>query len=192
MNRISIIILILLSISSCKKKTFDTNANQNETSEELSKLIVSQDINKKDIQILIDKSDYTLSLTYKGKIIKTYASVFGENPIDDKLMEGDRCTPEGQFSVRDFYPHKKWSKFIWIDYPTPDSWKKYNTAKANKSIPSEATIGGEIGIHGVPEGFDSLIVNKTNWTWGCISLTNKDINEIYPYIFKGMKIDIRP
>jgi len=155
-----------------------------------SKLIDSLAIKKSDLSINIDKSEYKLKLVSKANVIKEYPVVFGTNPVDDKLMEGDRSTPEGTFKIRDHYPHASWSKFIWIDYPTKDSWKKHNEAKQNNKIPQNATIGGEVGIHGVPKGKDALIDKKVNWTWGCISLKNKDINDLYKVVFKGMTIII--
>jgi murein L,D-transpeptidase YafK len=105
-------------------------------------------------------------------------------------MQGDQCTPEGNFKIRGFYPHAKWSKFIWIDYPNDQSWSKHNEARQNGKIPENAKIGGEIGIHGVPEGYDYAIERKMNWTLGCISMTNEDVNEIYPYVFEGMTVQI--
>ena len=130
-------------------------------------------------------------MLYNNEEIKSYPVVFGSNPIDDKLRQGDSCTPEGIFKVRAHYPHKSWSKFIWIDYPTEDSWKKHNTAKSSGFITENAAIGGEIGIHGVPEGYDNMIDEKYNWTLGCISLKNVDVNEIYMIIKVGTKIEIR-
>jgi murein L,D-transpeptidase YafK len=140
---------------------------------------------------MIDKSDYCLSILADTIIIKQYPVVFGANPKDDKLREGDQCTPEGEFRIVSKYPHKNWSKFIWINYPTSDSWSKHNAAKAGGRIPATSGIGGEIGIHGVPAGFDSLIDLRKNWTLGCISLKNKDVDEIYPYIGSNTKIMIR-
>jgi lipoprotein-anchoring transpeptidase ErfK/SrfK len=89
------------------------------------------------------------------------------------------------------YIHKSWSKFIWLNYPTVESWKKHNQARSEKIIPANAGIGGEIGIHGVPNNMNNLIDLKYNWTLGCISLKNKDVDEIYPYISKTTKITIR-
>jgi murein L,D-transpeptidase YafK len=154
------------------------------------KLLDSLGISKIDLQIQINKSAYKLSLLKGTKVIKEYPVVLGKNPIDDKRMEGDRCTPEGRFKIRDLYPHKSWSKFIWIDYPTKDSEKKFKLSKKNGEIPKDATIGGEVGIHGVPKGKDYLIDRSENWTWGCISLKNKDVNDLYSVCFKGMNIEI--
>lgn len=143
------------------------------------------------IRILIDKSDYQLLIFSADTLVKTYPIVLGGNAVDDKLREGDSCTPEGVFKIVDKYPHKSWSKFIWLNYPTPDSWRKHKKAKREGRIPKEATIGGEIGIHGVPKGSDLMVKTGVNWTLGCISLTNNDVNEIYPFINKNTEIRIR-
>ncbi|MEM6721044.1 MAG: L,D-transpeptidase [Bacteroidota bacterium] len=143
------------------------------------------------INILIDKSDYTLAIMAADTLVKKYDVVFGGNPVDDKEKEGDKRTPEGEFGVRNFYPHKKWSKFIWIDYPNEDSWRKFNERKAAGIIKEGETIGGEVVIHGVPEGKDHLIDEKQNWTLGCISMRNKDVDELYEYVTKNTKITIQ-
>ncbi len=156
----------------------------------LTSIIDSLDISKEKIQIYISKKDKELHITADTLLLKSYPVVFGFNPIDDKRIEGDGCTPEGSFEVRDRYPHKKWSKFIWINYPTKDSWRKHKLSKKQGDIPENASIGGEVGIHGVPDGQDLLIDAGRNWTLGCIALKNKHINEFYPYIEKGTKIEI--
>lgn len=143
------------------------------------------------VDVLIDKSDYKLSIYAADTLVKEYDVVFGGNPVDDKHKEGDKCTPEGVFGMRDKYPHKSWSKFIWIDYPNEDSWRKFNKRKAEGIIKDGESIGGEVGIHGVPDGMDHVIDNKQNWTLGCISMRNNDVNEIYPYITKQTKITIQ-
>jgi murein L,D-transpeptidase YafK len=148
-------------------------------------------IDKSQVSILIDKSDFTLTLLLKGEPLKTYPMVLGFNPSDDKRREGDGCTPEGHFSIRKQYPHAKWNFFIWVDYPTDESWVKHKQAKEEGKIPIDATIGGEIGIHGVPDGNDALIDTKMNWTLGCISLKNADIAEIYNCVQEGTPIEIR-
>lgn len=148
----------------------------------LSEIISVNNIDVNNISILIDKSDYKLTILADSIIIKEYPVVFGGNSEDDKLMQGDQCTPEGSFKIISKYPHKNWTKFIWINYPNDDSRKKHQQAKDDGKIPKDANIGGEIGIHGVPDDMDMLIDLKQNWTLGCISLKNKDVDEIYPYI----------
>ena len=184
---ILLIALILILFNSCSAQESDLN-NYNIS---LSEIIDSLGINKNTLSILIDKSDAKLSVLNDDSTIKEYPVVFGRNTTDDKLMQGDKCTPEGKFHIIAKYPHKKWSKFIWINYPNNESWKKHNAAKKDGLIPANAKIGGEVGIHGVPEGMDFLIDIGYNWTLGCISLKNNDINEIYPFITKNTIIEIR-
>jgi len=189
MKSLLVYVVAISVVLGCGAKNNEKSINK-KLEPSLIQLIDSLQLGQKELSILIDKSDYKLYLRADSTTIKEFPVVFGTNPIDDKLMEGDRATPEGKFKIRSFYPHKSWSKFIWIDYPTEDSWKKHNTAKSENRIPSNATIGGEIGIHGVPEGSASLIPEKKNWTWGCISLTNKNVNELYEIVYNGMVIEI--
>ncbi|MFC2098618.1 murein L,D-transpeptidase family protein [Bacteroidota bacterium] len=156
----------------------------------LSVLIDSLSIPGEGIHIEIDKSDYTLSIMKESMLLKQYPVVFGSDPVKDKLRQGDRRTPEGEFRVRTKYPHRSWDKFIWINYPTEDSWKKHRQAKLDGLIDESDGIGGEIGIHGVPFGSDYMIDVRMNWTLGCISLKNDDINDFYPYIREGTLVII--
>ena len=157
----------------------------------LSKLIDSLKLRTADLNILILKKTYLLEVRKDTTVIKCYPVVFGFEPLNDKLRQGDGCTPEGIFHMRAKYPHASWSKFIWINYPTDDSWRKHNQAKRDGTIPANAQIGGEVGIHGVPEGYDYAIDQRQNWTLGCISLKTKDINEIYKFITETTVIEIR-
>lgn len=154
-------------------------------------LVNISEIDTQQTHILIDKSDYQLTLFEGDKVLKKYPVVLGRNPIDDKRQSGDACTPEGIFHVRTKYPHAKWSRFIWVDYPNESSWKKFKAGQASGEIPSTASIGGEIGIHGVPEGRDDLISDRVNWTLGCISLSNRHSRELYSLLPSGAQIEIR-
>ena len=71
----------------------------------LTDLVDSLHVSKNDAKILVSKSDYTLSVVAHGEVVKTYPIVLGTNPVDDKLREGDCCTPEGKFKIRAKYPH---------------------------------------------------------------------------------------
>jgi murein L,D-transpeptidase YafK len=144
------------------------------------------------VSILVEKSKYKLTVFYNNQPVKSYPIVLGSAPVGDKRAEGDRKTPEGIYRVRDRYPHPQWSKFIWLDYPTQQDWQEHSQAKLAGEIAPDATIGSEVGIHGVPNGLDDAIDRRSNWTWGCISLKNKDINEIYEVVTQGTLIEIIP
>jgi lipoprotein-anchoring transpeptidase ErfK/SrfK len=142
--------------------------------------------------ILIEKSKHRLTLFSDLQPIKSYPVVFGSNPVGDKFNEGDRKTPEGVFHILDLYNHPSWSKFMWLDYPTPQSWREHFQAKLFGKISWTLPIGGQVGIHGVPVGQDSLIEQRSNWTWGCISLKNNAVNEIYQFGLNGTLVEIVP
>lgn len=112
--------------------------------------------------------------------LKTYSVVLGNDSYNDKLYQGDACTPEGVYRVRAKYPHSKWDAFIWLDYPNTQNWLKFARAKKAGRLPADADIGGEVGIHGTEDPTRNQI--GENWTKGCVSLQNRDLEEIYPLV----------
>lgn len=141
--------------------------------------------------VLIDKSDYELSVYDNEGWLVTYPVVFGNKDLGDKLMEGDRKTPEGTFTLISKRVHEKWSRFLMLNYPTPESYAKFNQRKAQGIIPQSAKIGGAIGIHGVWPHEDYTIDQYQNWTQGCISMKNEDVKELFSMLPVGTKVTIR-
>lgn len=200
MRYLLIILCSFYTLVSCSQSTSETDlAQDNQVSSEknvpdperkLVEIIRENHIPKSDLSIKIDKSAYALSVYNKDTVLITYPCVFGFNAIDDKAQEGDGCTPEGKFGVRSKYAHKSWNYFIWIDYPNKESWSRFNRRKANGEIGKDGTIGGEVGIHGVPEGGDYLIDERVNWTLGCISLKNDHVEDLYKCLSDKVQIEI--
>jgi murein L,D-transpeptidase YafK len=131
------------------------------------------------LKIVVDKSDYELKVYDTEGWLVTYPVVFGNKTLSDKKMEGDRNTPEGTFRITNKRDNYKWNKFVSFDYPTQESYAKFNHRKAKGEIPANAKIGGSIGIHGTWPGSDHVVDNYINWTEGCISMKNEDLNELY-------------
>ncbi len=130
--------------------------------------------------LLVHKQARKLTV-YQGLTpLKTYPVVLGNDPYNDKLCQGDACTPEGVYRVRAKYPHPKWSQFIWLDYPNTQNWLKFSRAKKAGRVPEDADIGGQVGIHGTEDPYRNL--SGQNWTKGCVSLLNQDLEEIYPLV----------
>jgi murein L,D-transpeptidase YafK len=146
----------------------------------------------KPIRLKVEKAARKLHLIQNNQIIRTYDCVLGFDPIPDKLCEGDGRTPEGIFNIQAKYPHKSWQKFLWLDYPTAESYRKHQIAKKAKLIPADATVGSAIGIHGVPPPGDELIDQKIDWTLGCISVKTYAIEELYRFVSIGTKVEIVP
>lgn len=143
------------------------------------------------LRIVVDKSDYELHVYDSKGWYATYPVVFGNDPLMDKKMEGDKCTPEGTFKIVGKRPHEKWSRFMLLDYPNQESIAKFNKRKQNGEVPKNATPGGGVGIHGTWPHEDFVIDRYKNWTLGCISLKNIDVQEIYSYVPIGTPITIK-
>jgi len=141
--------------------------------------------------IVIDKSEYVLNVYDEQGWFATYPVVFGSKDLSDKQMEGDRKTPEGSFKIVSKKPHRKWNKMMMLNYPTKECRDKFNRRKENGEIPANAKIGGGIAIHGTWPHDDQVVDNYKNWTMGCISLKNKDMNELYSYLKVGTKVIIK-
>ena len=78
-----------------------------------------------------------------------------------------------------------------LDYPTQETLVKFNQKKQRGEIPKNASPGGGVGIHGVWPHEDFIIDRYKNWTLGCISLKNSDVQELYSYIPTGTPVLIK-
>ena len=156
----------------------------------LARAILGRHFDRGQVAVRIEKSKYRLTLVYRGRPVRAYPVVFGRNPVDDKLREGDGCTPEGVFHVVRLYPHRLWRRFLLLDYPTADTWRKHREVERRHRIRTGAALGGAIGIHGVPEGKDAWIADRRNWTLGCISMRNADVEQVYAVCRKGTVVTI--
>lgn len=143
------------------------------------------------VSIIIDKSDYELSVYDDKGWYATYPVVFGNNSLEDKKMEGDNNTPEGSFKITSKRVHEKWQRFMAIDYPTKESWQKFNQRKLRGEIPANASIGGSIGIHGTWDHEDFVVDRFKNWTMGCISMKKEDVLEVYGFTPIGTRVTIK-
>ncbi len=149
-------------------------------------------ITRNTYSVIITKSKYELKVyDSTGEWIVTYPVVFGNKDLGDKMMEGDRKTPEGVFRIAAKRKHEKWNSFMMIDYPTRESHEKFSRRKAAGLIPAGARIGGAIGIHGTWPHEDYAIDQYQNWTEGCVSTKNMYIEEIFRLLPVGTRIDIK-
>ena len=142
------------------------------------------------IVIYVSKLKHILQVKRGDSLLEAYKCVLGGNPVSDKKFEGDQCTPEGIFYISSKGLHRSWDVFMGIDYPTTDSWRKFEQNKAMGKVPPNARIGGSIGIHGLPSGHTDWIDKNVNWTLGCISLRNADVEKLYKLVEIGTEVII--
>ncbi len=136
--------------------------------------------------VLVEKSKNLLTLFKNQKVIGTYHVVFGGSPVGHKEQEGDNKTPEGRYMLDSKNVNSAYYKSIHISYPNA---KDIANAKAKGVSP-----GGAIMIHGQKNGFGwaAAATQKTNWTLGCIALTNEDMEVIWKSVNVPIPIEIKP
>lgn len=141
-------------------------------------------------KVLIDKTDYELKVYDETGWISTYPVVFGTSEMGDKMMEGDRHTPEGHFKIIAKKIHPEWGYFLLLDYPTQTDIQKFNSRKMQGLIPPGAKPGGGIGIHATRKNEDRFVDYFYNWTLGCISTKREYAKELYDLLPLGTEVDI--
>ncbi len=148
-------------------------------------------LQKNKVMLLIDKSDYSVQVYYDKRAIRNYKAVFGPSPMVDKCREGDRCTPEGSFTIQNMNPRSQYNKFMLLSYPNDSAKARFARLKAKGVLPPSATIGHSVGIHGIWPGGDDMIEMGVGWTDGCVALRNKDVDELFSLVGVGTKVFIR-
>lgn len=136
--------------------------------------------------ILIEKKARLLTVFSKGKSIKTYKVALGRNPVGAKTKEGDNKTPEGIYYIDSKNIKSSYHRSLHVSYPNP-----YDLQNAKKS---GVTPGGNIMIHGIKNGLGWVgrFHRITDWTKGCIAVTDEEIEEIWDMVPMGTKVEIRP
>lgn len=141
--------------------------------------------------IVVDKPSRRLVLYRHGAPVKSYPVVLGRNS-GRKRFEGDRRTPSGIYQITDKRPHAKYDRFLAINYPNERDLAEYRAALSRNPAPVLGRYkgpGGLVGIH----GSDSEVLNRTgvDWTFGCVSLMNRDVEELYAEVSEGTPVLIR-
>jgi murein L,D-transpeptidase YafK len=137
-------------------------------------------------KIIIVKSQRTMTLMRGDKVLKTYKVSLGTVPVGPKQIQGDHKTPEGSYVINGKKPGSRFHLALHISYPSPA-----DRARARKL---GASPGGDIMIHGLGREFASLgpLQWKTDWTDGCVAVTNEEIDEIWRLVPVGTSVEIRP
>lgn len=136
--------------------------------------------------VVIVKSERRISLMRQGQVLRRYRIALGDRPVGQKLREGDRRTPEGLYRIDWRNPDSVFHLSLHISYPGPADLVR---ARSQGLEP-----GGMIMIHGLPNGFTAAQIGhpQTDWTQGCIAVTNKQIEEIWRLVDDGTPVLIRP
>ena len=140
--------------------------------------------------IIISKSTYELKVYDDQGWYATYPVVFGSKDLSDKMYEGDKRTPNGQFKIILKKINPKWGPELLLDYPNESAIEKFNERKAKGLISQKAKIGGGIAIHSTRKSEEWTVDNYYNWTDGCISVKYSEMQDLYSYIPIGTPVTI--
>ena len=148
-------------------------------------------------KIVVTKSKRRLMLYSGDRLVRRYRVGLGLSPVEDKIREGDRRTPEGQFYV--FVKNEKSAYYLslGLSYPNIEDAERglrdglINRSQYNQIVqairtkaapPQNTALGGLIYIHG--NG------SQSDWTWGCVALDDQDIRELFDAVPKGTEVII--
>jgi len=150
-------------------------------------------------RVVVRKADRVLIL-YDGEVeLKRYPVALGRAPIGAKRAQGDFRTPEGDYFVTGHNAASAFHLFLGLSYPNAADAKAAladgrldaksaraieDADAAHRAPPWDGALGGAVGIHGGGTGED--------WTFGCVALSNDDVDELWIALPDGAPVEIVP
>lgn len=207
-TRFSIVVMFLIAavcLQSCKNP--DTRAEALPASRESKPVRADQPSRDReplklpliDPRIIVHKNERRLELYSNGEMARAYRVGLGTSPVGDKVRQGDRRTPEGEFYVCIKNPKSNYYLSLGLSYPNEEDAGRglrdglidraaynriVNAIRSRRKPPQNTALGGDIFIHG--HGSES------DWTWGCVALDNRDIKELFDAVPVGTPVLIKP
>ncbi len=130
--------------------------------------------------VVVRKSSRSLQLIRNGETFANYRIALGFAPNGHKLRDSDGRTPEGVYWIDRRNPRSAFHLSLGISYP--------NAADIARARALGFDPGGNIFIHGEPNSGE--YARGTDWTAGCIAVTNPEIEEIWATVPNGTRITL--
>jgi murein L,D-transpeptidase YafK len=137
-------------------------------------------------RVLVEKAVRRLTLLQGDTPLKTYRVALGRAPVGPKEQEGDQRTPEGVYLIDFHKEDSDYHRALHVSYPE------------QRDIDRAAAVGVppgcDIMIHGIRNGMGWIgaFHRRTDWTAGCIAVTDFEIEEIWRAVPDETPIEIRP
>ena len=132
-------------------------------------------------RIVVQKARREMALLSGEAVVRTYRVALGRDPVGHKRQEGDGRTPEGRYLIDRRNPESKYHLSLHISYP--------NEADVARARSAGVDPGGDIMIHGLKAG---VVHPDSDWTQGCIAVTDAEMDEIWDLVEDGTPIEICP
>ncbi|KMW58874.1 ErfK/YbiS/YcfS/YnhG family protein [Candidatus Rhodobacter oscarellae] len=162
MLKILALLALVLGVSACSSSKFKTYNGP-----EVTRVVVWKDARK-------------MRLYHHDKVLEEYEINLGFAPSGHKNFEGDGRTPEGRYLIDRRNPNSRFHLSLGISYPNV---RDIAAARVAGKDP-----GGDIFIHGRP----NPLKRDEDWNWGCIAVSNREMEWIYAMVRNGTVIDIYP
>ena len=131
-------------------------------------------------QVQVHKTDRKMYLIHNDRVLESYDVALGFAPAGHKQFEGDGKTPEGSYYITHKNPESNFHLSLGISYP--------NEADIAFAEAEGKEPGGEIFIHGGPK----KPISRRDWTWGCVAVSDREMEVIYSMVKPGTPIYILP
>ena len=137
-------------------------------------------------RILVVKSERKMYLQSAGRTVRTFDISLGLVPEGAKQREGDFRTPEGVYHIEAKNERSDFFLALKVSYPN-----EHDRARARAS---GVDPGGQIMIHGLPNSpkYTESRYLGSDWTDGCIAVSNSDMVDLWLLTSVATTIEIRP
>ena len=150
-----------------------------------------------------------MDLIKNAEVYQTFPVALGSGEKGPKSQRGDRKTPQGHYQVSDKRTQSQFHLFIEISYPNKEDQRRAELLGVDP--------GDNIGIHGMPNDMGAYfeeknwpkfivnwirsiqdseklaaLINRFNWTAGCIAVSNDQIEKIDKEVSIGTPVIIVP
>lgn len=132
-------------------------------------------------RVIVEKETRRMWLMHHGAVLEDYEIQLGFAPAGHKTEEGDGKTPEGNYVIDRRNPNSRFHLSLGISYP--------NAADIAQAQARGVSPGGDIFIHGRPKRWRN---GQDDWTWGCIAVNDREMEDIYAMVQNGTPITILP
>ncbi len=137
-------------------------------------------------QVVVHKSARRLDLMRQGEVLRSYRVALGLVPEGPKASAGDFRTPEGHYLLTRRNPRSDYFLSILVSYP--------NDQDEDRAHRDHVDPGGAIMIHGLPNSLRHSpgYYARSDWTDGCIALSDSDMVEVWLMTRENTPIEILP
>ncbi|MFI4894853.1 MAG: murein L,D-transpeptidase family protein [Steroidobacterales bacterium] len=136
--------------------------------------------------IVVRKAERRLYLMRRGEVLRSYRVALGLAPEGPKQRAGDFRTPEGRYQLTRRNPRSDYFLSIQVSYP--------NNRDLRRARHEHVDPGGSIMLHGLPNNLrhPPEYYAKSDWTDGCIAMSDSDMVELWMMTQDNTPIEILP